>query len=208
MSLHRCLALTLYHGCSVFVHLLSAFLLNRRREAHFQHERIKCLTLLVAFVIMMVGLISLFLGLLLNFTLTYPVCGAFQEVCPVLLSSRLYYSSAYVCERADPPPVFVKNTGLQTTAHGADPYLTGLRDMQVGFVLMFVKEQTDLRGAPSVPVPVTAVYFTMLVRSPVVHHAYHACGHSAWHRHWQTYPPCPLKELCCHTKSRGLRDRL
>lgn len=73
---------------------------------------------------------------------------------------------------------------------------------------MFVKEQTDLRGAPSVPVPVTAVYFTLLVRVPGVHHACHACAHSAWHRHWRTYPTMsPLKELCCHTDSRGLSDR-
>lgn len=124
VPLHRCLALTLYHGCSVFVHLLSAYLLSRRREAHFQHERIKCLTLLVAFVIMMVGPF-LILGLLLSFTLIYPVCGPFQEVCSVLLSSRLCYSSAHICKRADPPPVLWRipvckqlRTGLIRTYRG------------------------------------------------------------------------------------------
>lgn len=207
VPLHRCLALTLYHGCSVFVHLLSAYLLSRRREAHFQHERIKCLTLLVAFVIMMVGP---FLGLrlLLSFARLYPVCGPFQEVCSVccflgcapavLVSANelIRLRTNWFATR------FVRNTVLQRIARPADPYLLGLRHMQVGFVLMFVKEQTDLRGAPSVPVPVTAVYLTLLVRIPVALHACHARAHSAWHRHWQTNFIMSVEEdnttLCWH----------
>ena len=30
---------------------------------------------------------------------------------------------------------------------------------------MYVKEQTDLRGAPSMPVPVTAIYLAVMVRT-------------------------------------------
>ncbi|KAK9839688.1 hypothetical protein WJX81_006367 [Elliptochloris bilobata] len=82
----RCLALLLYHGSAVGVHLLAAYLLRRDSKASYRHERIKCLTLVAAFVVTMVG-----------------------------------------------------------------------------FTLMYVKEQTDLRGAPSMPVPVTAIYFALMV---------------------------------------------
>ena len=50
---HRCMALLLYHGSAVGVHVLAACLLWRQAAA-FRHERAKCLTLVVAFVIMMV----------------------------------------------------------------------------------------------------------------------------------------------------------
>ena len=50
---HRCMALLLYHGSAVSVHMLAACLLWRQTAA-YRHERIKCLTLVIAFVIMMV----------------------------------------------------------------------------------------------------------------------------------------------------------
>ena len=50
---HRCMALLLYHCSAVGVHMLATCLLWRQTAA-FRHERIKCLTLVVAFVIMMV----------------------------------------------------------------------------------------------------------------------------------------------------------
>ena len=40
---------------------------------------------------------------------------------------------------------------------------------QVGFTLMYVKEQKDLRGAPSMPVPVTAIYLAVMVRPAQPH---------------------------------------
>lgn len=49
----RCMALLLYHGSAVGVHMLAACLLWRQTAA-YRHERIKCLTLVIAFVIMMV----------------------------------------------------------------------------------------------------------------------------------------------------------
>ena len=53
LSARRCMALLLYHGSAVGVHTLAACLLWRQTAA-YRHERIKCLTLVVAFVIMMV----------------------------------------------------------------------------------------------------------------------------------------------------------
>lgn len=47
------MALLLYHGSAVGVHMLAAFLLLGQTAA-CRHERIKCLTLVVAFVILMV----------------------------------------------------------------------------------------------------------------------------------------------------------
>jgi len=50
----RCLALVLYHGSSVCLHLLTAQLLRQSNAAVYKHERIKCLTLVAAFAVMMV----------------------------------------------------------------------------------------------------------------------------------------------------------
>ena len=44
----------LYHGSSVCLHLLTARLLRQSNAAVYTHERIKCLTLVAAFAIMMV----------------------------------------------------------------------------------------------------------------------------------------------------------
>jgi len=161
----RCLALVLYHGSSVCLHLLTAQLLRQSNAAVYKHERIKCLTLVAAFAIMMVR--TTLLQVFDVYMLRSRVTEAQSQTC----SESLFAARRRLACLRGQGSRSMGGRGVMEWSYAGWLVVVELstrwgrlRGLQVGFTILFAREQTDLRGAPSMPVPVTAIYCALLVR--------------------------------------------